>query len=68
VILAHLICSNFIILRLITQQVLAHHILLLNYTLLPSPWQLPGGSAAPFFSGVAIPLTDSRPFSFLAIL
>jgi len=46
--------------------VLAQHIPLLNYALLPSPLQLPGGSAAPFFSGVAIPLADSRLYSFLA--
>jgi len=38
VIWAHLICTNFIILRLNTQQVLAQHIPHLSYTLLPSPF------------------------------
>jgi len=67
VIWSHLTCTSFIILRLNIQQVLlAQHISLLNYTLLPFHLQLPGGSAAPFFSGVAIPFTDSRLLSFLA--
>jgi ABC-type uncharacterized transport system involved in gliding motility auxiliary subunit len=46
--------------------VLAHHISVLNYALLPSPLKLLGGSAALFFSGVAMPLTGSRLYSFLA--
>ena len=35
-IFTHLICSNFIIFRLNTEQLLAQHIPLLGYTLLPS--------------------------------
>jgi hypothetical protein len=48
-----LICSNFIIFRLNTKQLLAQHIPLLGYTELPSSWELLDGFTEPFFRGVA---------------
>ena len=54
----HLICNNFIIFRLYAKQLLAQHIPLPGYTALPSPWNLPDDLTEPFFTGVAILLTQ----------
>jgi hypothetical protein len=66
-IFTQLVCSNVIITyTLNTKLLLAQHIPLLRYTSLSSPWALPNGFTEPFYSGAAMPLTDSRLYSFLA--
>ena len=61
----HLMCSNVIIFRLHTKQLLAQHIPLLGYTLLPFPSELLHGFEEPFVRSAAIPLTDNHLCSFL---
>jgi hypothetical protein len=39
-----------------TKKRLAQYILLLGYTSLPPPWELPDDSTEPFFRGVEIPV------------
>jgi hypothetical protein len=50
-----LFCSNFIIFRLNTKQLLAQHISLLAYTSVQSPSELPDGFMEVLFSGAALP-------------
>jgi len=59
-----LICSNLVIYRLNAKQLVGHHISLLDYTLLLSPWKLPGCVTELFFGGIAIQFMDSHQCSF----
>jgi hypothetical protein len=63
--LPHFICSNFIIVGLNTEPLLAQNIHLLSYTSLSSPWGLPDGFTEPFFGddaacAVSVPLSTHR--------
>jgi len=59
-----LICSNFVIYRLNTKQLLGQHISLLDYTLLLSPLELQGCFTEPFFGSVTILFMDNQQCSF----
>jgi hypothetical protein len=61
-----LIYIHFIIFSLNTKQLLAQNTPFLDYTSLPSPWELLDGFTEPFFGDVAIPIMDSHLFSFIA--
>lgn len=61
----HLICRTFIILSLNTEQLLAQYIPLLGYTS-SSPWELQDGFTEQLLRGVATPILDNHPCSFLA--
>jgi hypothetical protein len=61
-----LICSNSVIIRLNTKQLIAQHIPLLGYTTVSSFWELLDGFPEPFFKSVAVPIKDRRLCSCLA--
>jgi hypothetical protein len=61
----HLMCSNGIIFSLHTKLLLAEHIPLPCYTLLPFPSKILYGLKETFVRSAAIPLTDSHLCRFL---
>ena len=66
IIWTHLICRNFIIFTRNTKQLLAQHIPLLGYILLPSPSELQDGFTEPFVRGAVMQLVDTCLCSFLS--